>query len=76
MVSLEWLEPIDARTKNMLFLAQNLARDHQALDFAGALANRAQFHVAIKLFRRIIFDEAVAAVNLHGFVRDAHGHFS
>ena len=50
-------------------ILQQLPRDHQPLDFAGTFADGAQLHVAIELFRRIIFDEAVAAVDLHAFVR-------
>src|SRR4051812_30242713 len=44
-----------------LFLEQ-IAGDHQALDLAGTFADGAKLHVAIKLFRRIVLDEAVAAV--------------
>src|SRR6476469_6612809 len=57
-----------------LFL-QQLARDHHALDFAGALANGAQLDIAIELLDRIVFDEPVAAVDLHGFIADSDGHF-
>src|SRR5579863_9134524 len=55
----------------MLALEQ-LARDHHALYFASALADGAQFHVAVKLFDWIILDEPVAAVNLHGLIGGAH----
>ena len=50
---------------------QQLARDDQALNFAGAFADGAELDVAIELLDRIIFDEAVAAVDLDGFVGDA-----
>src|SRR5581483_2722719 len=54
---------------------QQLPRDHQALDLAGAFADGAQLGVAIKLFDRIILDEAVSAVNLDSFIRHPHGDF-
>src|ERR1700733_10341911 len=52
---------------------QQLARDHQPLDFAGAFADGAELGVAKKFLHRIVFDEAVAAMDLHGFIADAHG---
>ena len=55
---------------------EQLSGDDHALNFAGAFADGAKFHVAVKLFRRIIFDEAVAAVNLDALVRAAHGDFA
>ena len=76
MVALERPEPMSAYAQKLIISSQNLARDYQALNFAGAFADGAEFHVAIKFFRRIILDEAVAAVNLHGFIRDAHGDFA
>ena len=59
-----------------LLFSEELARDHQPLNFAGAFADGAELDVAIIFFRRIIFDEAIAAENLHGFVRDAHSDFA
>src|SRR6202167_1634639 len=59
-----------------LLLPQNLTRNHHPLNLAGPFANRAQFHVAIKLLRRIILDEPIPAVNLHCLVGHAYGHFS
>jgi hypothetical protein len=41
---------------------EQLPRDHQPLDLAGALADGAQLRVAIKLLDRIVFREPVAAV--------------
>ena len=64
-----------AVTNNLPF-SQNLPRDHKSLNFAGAFADGAQFHVAVKLLGRIILDEAIAAVNLYRFIRYADGHFS
>src|SRR5712691_3458356 len=55
----------------MLALEQ-LARDHHALDLAGAFADGAQLHVPVELFDRIILDEPVAAVNLHGLIGGTH----
>src|ERR1700735_5466061 len=60
----------------LMAAAQKLASDHQALNFAGAFADGAELDVAIKLLGRIIFDEAVAAVNLHAFVGHADGDFA
>src|SRR5258707_11411932 len=37
---------------------------------------RSKLHVAIKLFRRIVLDEAVAAVDLHALVGAAHRHLT
>src|SRR5580698_1453823 len=59
-----------------LFLAENLAGDDHALDLAGAFADGAELHVAIKLFGRIVFDEAVAAVDLHRLVGHANSNFA
>ncbi len=60
----------------MLFLAEELARNDQALNFAGALADGAELHVAVKLFGGIVLDEAVAAVDLYALVGDADGDFA
>src|SRR5260370_1076896 len=53
------------------FALEQLPRDHQALDLAGALADGAQLHVAIEFLDRIVLGEAVAAVDLQRFVRRA-----
>src|SRR5438067_5295463 len=55
---------------------EQLARDHQSLDLAGALSDGAQLHIAVKLLSRIILDEAVPAVDLHTLVGAAHCHFA
>src|SRR6266702_4234505 len=60
----------------VLFLSQELAGNDKFLDFAGAFADGAELHVAIKLFGWVILDESVAAVNLHTLVSDADGHFA
>src|ERR1700747_3122337 len=60
----------------LLFLSQELPRNNQLLDFASAFADGAELYVAIKLFRGIILDEAVAAVNLYALVGDADGDFA
>src|SRR3954471_761845 len=49
-------------------LFQQLARDDQPLNLAGPLADRAEFHVAIKLLDGIIFDKSVTAMNLQCLV--------
>jgi len=56
----------------LLFLAEELPGNHQLLNFAGALADSAELHVAIILLRGIILDEAVAAMNLHALVGHLH----
>ena len=60
----EIVEPARAIT-----LLQQLPRDHQALDLAGAFADGAELDVAVELLDRVVLDEAVAAVDLHGLVR-------
>src|SRR6185437_570056 len=47
---------------------QKLPGDHQSLDFAGTLADGAQFHIAIVLFSWIVFDESIAAMNLNALI--------
>src|ERR1041385_5900564 len=59
-----------------LLVLQQFPGNHNPLDFAGAFADGAELHVAIKLFRRIILDEAVAAVDLHAFICALHSHFT
>src|SRR5207247_10807960 len=61
---------------DLLFLAQELAGNDEFLDFAGAFADGAEFHIAVILLHRVVLDKTVAAVNLHGFVRDADGDFA
>src|ERR1019366_8451227 len=51
---------------------QDLARDDQALNFAGAFADGAELDVAVKLLGRIVLDKSVAAMNLHPFVGAPH----
>src|ERR1041385_5836234 len=51
---------------------KQLPRNHQPLDFAGAFPNRAQLHVAIELFRGIVFDETITPMNLYRFIRTLH----
>src|SRR5580700_3520228 len=57
------------------FALEELPRDHQALDLAGAFANGAQLDVAIELFDRIVLGETVTAVDLHRLVGGAHRNF-
>jgi len=63
-------------TSDAALLLQQLPRNHHALYFTGPFTDGAQLHIAIKLFRRIVFDEAVAAVDLHAFIRAPHGNFA
>src|SRR5579863_5457745 len=59
-----------------LSAAQQFAGDDHALNFARPFTNGAEFHIAVVLLRRVVLDEPVAAVNLHGFVRGPDGHFA
>src|SRR6266481_6122210 len=52
----------------LLFLSEELPGNHQFLNFAGAFADGAELHVAVKLLRWIVLDEAVSAMNLHALV--------
>src|SRR5450756_380712 len=47
--------------------------DHHLLDLVGALADREDLRVAIEAAHRVLLDEAVAAVYLHGLLGAAHG---
>ena len=51
---------------------QQLARDHEPLDLARALADGRELDVAEELLRRVVLDEPVAAVNLHAVLGGAH----
>src|ERR1700722_17551261 len=68
------LRPLPDHTIGLL--AQNLAGDDQALDFAGSLTYRAQLYVAVELLYRIVLDEAVAPVQLHRLIADLHRDFT
>src|SRR5882724_5499021 len=57
-------------------LPEQIPRDDHALDFAGAFVNRDDAGVAVHAFDIGFARIAEAAVNLHGFVRDAVGHFA
>src|SRR5438477_279668 len=61
---------------SLLFLAKQLPRNNQFLNFAGTFSDGAELHVAVKLFRGIVLDEAIPAVNLHALIGDANGHFA
>src|SRR5438874_2168410 len=52
------------------------ARDDHLLHLVGALADREDLGVAIEAADRILLDEAVAAVDLDGLLRAAHGQAS
>ena len=67
---------LQARSNHDSLLAEQLPRNHQLLNFASPLANRAQLHVAIKLLRRIILNESIPAMDLHAFIRHAHRHLA
>ena len=55
-----------------LLSLQHFPRNHQPLNLAGPLPDRAQLHVAIKLLRRIVLDEAIPAMQLHPFLANPH----
>ena len=55
-------------------LSQYFPGDHEALDFAGTFTDRAQFNVPVEFFGGIVFDKAVAAMDLDAFVGDADSH--
>src|SRR6185503_910162 len=55
---------------------EQLAGDDQALNLAGAFPYRGELHVPEELLGRIVFHEAVAAVNLHAIVGDPHRNFT
>src|SRR5437764_4704043 len=55
---------------------EQIPGDHHALNLAGAFADRAELHVGVVLLRGKFFDEAVAAEDLHAFLRAAHGHLA
>src|SRR5262245_33471150 len=55
---------------------QQLTRDHQTLHLARALTNGDELHVTEEFLGWIVFDEAVAAVDLHTVFGDADGGFT
>src|SRR5271166_6435807 len=70
-----WLfEVTSARSLSLTIssVLQDLPRDDQPLDLAGAFADGAELYVTIELLSRIVLDEPVAAVNLHSFVGTLH----
>src|SRR5215831_12387346 len=71
----DWIEWVISEASLFLIL-QQLPRDHQSLNLAGAFANRTQLHVAIEFFRGIILDEPVPSMNLHRFIRALHCDFA
>src|SRR4029453_14727736 len=56
--------------------SQQLTRDHQTLHFARALTNGDELDVAKVLFARVVFDEAVSAVNLDAVLGRAYRSFA
>ena len=60
----------------LLFLAEELAGNDQLLNFARAFPYCAELNIAIELFRRIVFDEPVAAMDLDALVGHADGYFA
>lgn len=64
------------RTQTVLQLlecAQDLASDHESLNFGRALANRAELGVAPGSLHGIVLGVAIAAVDLHSFFSDLDG---
>src|SRR6185437_15859826 len=70
------LGPSDFRPSELLLFTQELAGNDHSLDFASAFADGAELYVAVILFGRVVLDEAVATMNLDGFIGHADGHFS
>src|SRR5262249_40954254 len=60
----------------ILFLCHQLAHYDESLDFHVALADPAEFAIAIELFSRIVLDKTVAPMDLHAFVGHADGDFA
>lgn len=58
-----------------LLLLQQLTSNHEPLNLAGAFANRAELHVTVKFLHWVIFDEAVATVDLQRLVGSFDCHF-
>src|SRR5690242_3299361 len=56
-------------------IVQQLAGDHKPLDFTGALANGAEFDVAIELLDGVVLDESIAAEDLNGLIGDPNRGF-
>src|SRR5688500_10640715 len=52
---------------------QDLPGDHEPLDLGGPLVELHDLGVAHQLLDRVVLDEAVAAVYLHGVGGDLHG---
>jgi hypothetical protein len=69
-------EEIREEVQGWVLIFQQLPRNHQPLNLAGTLANRAQLHIAVILLGGIIFDESVPTVNLHPFIGAPHGNFA
>src|SRR6185503_4994423 len=55
---------------------QELARDDEALDLAGSLADGRQLHIAEEFLGRVVFHESVAAVNLHAVFGGSDGNLA
>src|SRR5271167_1643742 len=55
---------------------QQLPSNYQTLYLAGPFANSTQLHITVKLFRRIILDKSIPAVDLHPFVGAPDRHFA
>src|SRR5688572_29681835 len=55
---------------------KQLSRDDEPLNLARPLANGRQLHVAEVLFRRVVLDEAVAAMNLDAVLGGTHRDFA
>src|SRR5436305_10380461 len=53
-------------------VSEQLARDHEALNLARALADGGQLHIAEVLLGGIVLHETVAAVDLDAVVGDLH----
>src|SRR5262249_55577702 len=65
--------PASTRSESETLAGKELARDDKALNLAGPLADGGELDVAEELLGRIVFDEAVAAVDLDAVLGRTHG---
>src|SRR3989442_4878029 len=68
--------PASTRSDKPTLAGKELTGDDKALNLAGPLADRCELDVAEEFLRRIVFDEAVAAVYLHAVLGGAHGYLA
>src|SRR5687768_9652469 len=67
---------ITRSARSALACKEELSRDDQPLDLAGALADGGELDVAEELFRGVILDEAVSTVDLDAVLGGADGNLA